>query len=137
MKSNKLRQSAKGEDCTLNIAGVCNYNPETTVLAHLPDETKGTGKKSDDISSCFACSDCHDVIDGRRSYRFERGDLNFYLRRAMVRTWRKWIERGIIIVKSTIGGCLHHIKPLGRGEWIAKTMKDAKQMAIDFNEGVS
>jgi len=25
----------------------------------------------------------------------------------------------------------------GRGEWTAKTMADAKQMAIDFNEGVS
>jgi hypothetical protein len=25
----------------------------------------------------------------------------------------------------------------GRGEWTAKTMEDAKQMAIDFNEGVS
>lgn len=25
----------------------------------------------------------------------------------------------------------------GRGEWTAKTMDDAKQMAIDFNEGVS
>lgn len=26
--------------------------------------------------------------------------------------------------------------PLGRGAWIAKTMEDAKQMAIDFAEGV-
>lgn len=25
----------------------------------------------------------------------------------------------------------------GRGEWVAETMEDAKQMAIDFNEGVS
>ncbi len=34
-------------------------------------------------------------------------------------------------------GCLHHIKPLGRGEWVAETMGDAKQMARDFNDGVS
>ena len=27
--------------------------------------------------------------------------------------------------------------PCGRGEWVAKTLEDAKQMAIDFNEGVS
>lgn len=38
---------------------------------------------------------------------------------------------------GTTGGCKHHIKSLGRGEWTAKTMEDAKQMAIDFNEGVS
>ena len=31
----------------------------------------------------------------------------------------------------------YYIKKCGRGEWIAKTMEDAKQMAIDFNKGVS
>lgn len=40
-------------------------------------------------------------------------------------------------LRNTIGGNLHHIKPLGRGEWVAKTMADAKQMAKDFNQGVS
>lgn len=36
-----------------------------------------------------------------------------------------------------IGGTYHLIKPLGRGEWVAEILEDAKQMAIDFNEGVS
>lgn len=40
-------------------------------------------------------------------------------------------------LRETIGGAKHHIKPLGRGEWTAKTLEDAKLMAIDFNEGVS
>lgn len=40
-------------------------------------------------------------------------------------------------LRSTISGTLHHITPLGRGEWAAKTMEDAKQMAQDFNSGVS
>ena len=30
-----------------------------------------------------------------------------------------------------------HIVKCGRGEWTAKTMEDAKQMAMDFREGVS
>ena len=38
---------------------------------------------------------------------------------------------------GTIGGVKHRIEPLGRGEWTAKTMEDAKQMAIDFKNGVS
>ena len=38
---------------------------------------------------------------------------------------------------NTIGGSDHFITPLGRGEWTAKTLDDAKLMAIDFNEGVS
>jgi hypothetical protein len=35
------------------------------------------------------------------------------------------------------GADWHYNPEFGRGEWEAKTMEDAKQMAIDFNEGVS
>lgn len=52
----------------------------------------------------------------------------------------KWDYKDSVPNKSlhgTIGGVEHYIKPLGRGEWTAKTMEDAKQMAIDFNKGVS
>jgi len=31
----------------------------------------------------------------------------------------------------------HYEIPFGHGEWTAKTLEDAKQMAIDFNKGVS
>lgn len=41
-------------------------------------------------------------------------------------------------MRGNISGVGWHYKlPFGRGEWTAKTMEDAKQMAIDFNEGVS
>ena len=40
-------------------------------------------------------------------------------------------------LRNTISGCLHYIKSIGRGEWTAETVEDARQMAIDFNEGVS
>ena len=40
-------------------------------------------------------------------------------------------------LRGTVGTQRHYIKPLGRGEWDAVTMEDAKQMAIDFNKGVS
>jgi len=38
---------------------------------------------------------------------------------------------------NSIGGVEHYITACGRGEWTAKTLEDAKLMAIDFNEGVS
>lgn len=40
---------------------------------------------------------------------------------------------------NTIGGVEwgYDSDNFGRGEWAAETMEDAKQMAIDFNEGVS
>ena len=30
----KITQSAHGEPCQIRLAGYCNHNPETTVLAH-------------------------------------------------------------------------------------------------------
>lgn len=95
IRSSKIRDAARGQQCTLNIAGVCNYNTETTVLAHLPDESHGMGLKADDVSSCFACSSCHDAID-RRSSGLSGEDREFYMRRGMVRTWRKLIEMELI-----------------------------------------
>jgi len=97
LKSKKIREAARGQECTLHIVGVCNYDPSTTVLAHLPDETKGMAKKADDISACFACSACHDAIDGRVKSEIDEYK-DFYYRRAMVRTWRKLIEMGVITI---------------------------------------
>lgn len=34
IRSDKLRKSARGQDCTLQIPVVCNRDPATTVLAH-------------------------------------------------------------------------------------------------------
>ena len=94
--SKKIRNSARDEDCTFRIVGVCNYDPATTVLCHLPDESKGMGKKSDDISAAYGCSNCHDVVDGRvRNNEFE-AHKDWYMRRAQVRTWRQLIDKGVI-----------------------------------------
>jgi len=97
IRSQKLRDSAEGEHCTIEILGVCNCDPDTTVLCHLPDESKGGSRKADDISCCYGCSACHSVIDGRVSSVFySESDRQWYMRRAMVRTWRRMIEKGLI-----------------------------------------
>lgn len=99
IRSKKIREAARGQDCTFNIAYVCNYDNSTTVLAHLPDESHGMGQKADDISAAFACGKCHDSIDCRgdpQTWVQNEADREFYMRRAMVRTWRKLIEMGVI-----------------------------------------
>jgi len=97
-RNKELRDSARGEECTINIPGVCNRDPETTVLAHYgePGE-KGTGIKPDDTSGAFACSACHDVLDGRSKNPFVEGtcEKNWYWFRGMRRTWKRWAEMGI------------------------------------------
>ncbi|MEQ6971027.1 DUF1364 domain-containing protein [Pectobacterium polaris] len=61
-----LKKAARGRDCQVRIPGVCNFNPETTVLAHYRlAGTCGTGIKPDDIQGAWACSSCHDEIDRR------------------------------------------------------------------------
>lgn len=98
IRSRWITQAARGEDCTLQIVGFCNGDRETTVFAHLPDESKGGSRKSDDICGAFACSECHRVIDSE-PWRI-REHFDWYLRRAMTRTWRRLIQKGVIEVKG-------------------------------------
>ena len=91
--SKKLRESARGQPCTLNVAGVCNYSPETSVLAHIQVDGGIMGSKVDDFSACIACSDCHAWLDQHRGSEL---DELFYTRRAMVRTWKYWIDSGLV-----------------------------------------
>lgn len=101
IESKKIREAAKGEACTLEIYGVCRSRSDTTVLCHLPDESHGMSRKSDDISSCFGCADCHDVIDGRRKWPDgEEKDKQWYFRRAQTRTLRRLIELDVISIKG-------------------------------------
>lgn len=99
IESKKIRDAAAGQACTLQIVGHCNYDTTTTILAHLPDESHGGARKSDDISACFACSSCHDLIDGRvPDASLTREEREWYMRRAMVRTWRRLIEMELITI---------------------------------------
>ena len=63
--STTLRQSARGQPCSLRLA-CCNHDPATTVLAHLRFfGWAGMGHKPPDYLAVFACSNCHDAIDRR------------------------------------------------------------------------
>jgi hypothetical protein len=84
-----LRKLARGQPCFMNVAGVCNYNSETVVLAHFRWLGGcGIGMKPSDLSAAFACMACHDWLDGRTkppSPETYESDRNFYAARALVR----------------------------------------------------
>jgi len=89
----KLRKSAQGQDCHLRIPGVCNYNPETTVLAHIRRGNAGIGMKPPDVCGVFACSGCHDWLDGR----VRQETLNDqYILDGHLRTLKFWDDNGYI-----------------------------------------
>ncbi|WP_339450364.1 nuclease domain-containing protein [Pseudomonas sp. EA_5y_Pfl2_R50] len=96
VSSKKLRNSAQGQDCTVCMPGTCNHNPETTVLAHLPCGQKGMGMKGFDTVAVYACSACHDVIDGRAAGEVDWSDMP----RAIAETHESLILSGILTVKG-------------------------------------
>jgi len=89
LKSKKIRNSAKNEDCTLRLDG-CNFNPETTVLAHI-GSNRGMGYKCGDNMTVYACSHCHTKIDGA-----ERKELANDVLRALEETQQILINKGLL-----------------------------------------
>ena len=90
-KTTPARQAARGMPCLMNVAGVCNYNPETTVLAHFRWLGEcGMGIKPSDAQGAWSCSECNRWSDSptpnesrdRLNYESNR---NFYAARALVR----------------------------------------------------
>ena len=95
IKSQALRDSAKGQPCTFEILGVCNHDPETTVLCHIRDESKALGKKANDWSGAFGCSACHEAIDQHKLSAFQK---LWYSHRALQRTITIWRDMGLLLV---------------------------------------
>jgi hypothetical protein len=93
IKSNKLRASARDQDCTLRLVGVCNFNPETTVLCHV-GVGSGFGTKSGDNMAVFGCSSCHAEIDAK-----PKGFYGADIIRALGETQQIWIDNGLMVVK--------------------------------------
>lgn len=59
-----LRKLARGRECQVRLVGVCNFNPETTVLAHVRQiGISGFGIKCPDLLGTWACSACHMYCD--------------------------------------------------------------------------
>ena len=94
----KIMDAAKGEACTLNIVGFCRYESETTVACHLPDGSGGSNRLTGPLSIAFGCRDCHSVIDGRVITPLTREDKEFYMRRGMMRTMNRLIDKGLVKV---------------------------------------
>lgn len=100
IRSKKIRDSAKGEPCTLRIPGICNGNKETTVFAHVAGN-KGTATKNHDLFGVYACSDCHDWLDGRRRLTGEYTGLvnrQAEILRALQETLIKLYQKDLITI---------------------------------------
>jgi len=92
-----LRKLARGRDCTVRLDGICNGNPETTVLAHFRMlGISGLGIKSPDLIGAWACSACHDAIDRRAHMDLDRDYVRLAHLEGVLRTQRVLLNLGII-----------------------------------------
>ena len=93
----KIRKSAQGEECSLRL-DCCNYNTDTTVFAHISIKgNSGIGTKPIDLHGVYACSDCHDAIDGRvKGVQFSDSDKL----RAMIETQGKLVKKGLVTFET-------------------------------------
>ena len=96
-----LRKLARGQDCTVRLPGICNSNPETTVLAHYRlAGVSGIGIKSPDVIGAWCCSACHDAIDGRIRTNFEHEWLRLCHAEGMMRTLAALDRMGFKMTKG-------------------------------------
>ena len=95
-KQTKITKSARGEDCTLRL-DECNHNSETVVLCHI-GTNRGMGFKCGDHFAVYACSSCHDIIDGRKGWDVGYPSLEEVKLIALERTQQKLIDKGLLNV---------------------------------------
>lgn len=99
-RSKKLTDAAKGQQCTLEIPGVCIGGTETTVACHSPLLEDRQGTKAPDFAVMDGCMRCHSIIDRREKLPggdyINDEDQRFYVHRAIMRTLANRFERGIL-----------------------------------------
>ena len=98
-KQTKLTKAARGRDCQVRIPGVCNGNPETTVLAHYRMAgTCGVGCKPNDLQGAWCCDYCHGVCDGRikAPEGWTREDIRLAHAEGVMRTIDILVREGVV-----------------------------------------
>lgn len=86
--------------CSVRLRG-CTNARETVVFAHAPSVDKGLGKKSPDWWGAFACSHCHDILDGRKPHS-EEGFLvlnKAVWLDAIFETQKQFFDDGLLLIK--------------------------------------
>lgn len=93
----KITDSAKQQDCTIRLPG-CNFDKETTVFAHLAGIRFGHGWAIKTKFGAFACSYCHDVVDGRiaKPEGISHNDVKLAHHEGVIETLLRLEEKGLI-----------------------------------------
>lgn len=93
-----MRQAARGQQCQVRLPGVCSFDSDTVVLAHLRrGGVAGVGQKPNDLIGVYACDKCHSAIDGR--VQVDAGlkpVMDRYILDGLCRTLDQVVKQGIV-----------------------------------------
>jgi len=82
MAQDRLSKEARGRECQGRIPGACNFNSETTVLAHFRlIGISGLGIKAPSWCGAWLCSGCHTLVDSCKD-----DDVQLDFAKAVLRT---------------------------------------------------
>lgn len=99
VRSKKLRQSAKGEECLVRLPG-CSGDPLMTIWSHYRGSAGGKGGaiKSTDIAGCYACTYCDAVYDGQapRPAGMTKEDVDLAWHEAHIRSLVRLGQKGLL-----------------------------------------
>ena len=94
----KITQSARNQSCTVRLPFICNHDNSTTVFAHINGVRFGHGVGIKTNFGAYACSSCHDVLDGRvkRPSDMTAADIKLAHYEAVIETMAILIDRGLV-----------------------------------------
>lgn len=85
----------------IRVPGICNRDPETTVLAHARMiGISGMGTKAPDIFGAWACSACHDYVDNRRPNSAGSVQRRLDLLEGVIRTQYELLQMGYALTEA-------------------------------------
>lgn len=95
MNEKKIQASARGEECTVRLPGICSHNPETVVFAHLNGVRFGHGVGKKTKWGAYSCHACHMELD-RQTTILEKDYVKLCHYEAVIETLDKLVEKGLI-----------------------------------------
>jgi hypothetical protein len=87
--------------CQVRIPGVCSFDPQKTVPAHL--DGGGVGGKRLDLFIAYCCSECHYVLHHGHP-NFTKEELLIFHYEGVFRTIESMYYEGLINTRGAING---------------------------------
>ena len=93
---NKITQSARNQPCTVRLPFICNHDDSTTVFAHINGVRHGHGMGIKTNFGAYACSSCHDALDGRVKTGYTQEYIKLAHLEGVIETLTILISKGLM-----------------------------------------